>query len=348
MVKLDIRSANQIWECEVLENKRSLTLHYLLRAAILTGFAMYILFLVKTGNIVYYIAPRMVVYVKLAAIGFYIIAVYQAYIAIGSFWKSSKPSCDCEHPPSSSIFRNMIVYSMFIIPLVLGFMLPDTAMGSDLAAKRGVNLNSSRALINSNSIKTASTPITSLAPTTAPLNREQPNVIETPAPTALNKLATSGAVTTDEQLKEMFKADAYAEQFAQIGMKLYKQDLIQVKVEGFMEILSSIDLFQENFIGKKLEISGFVYHEDDMLPNQFVVARFSVSCCSADASPFGVMIESSNANKFAKDTWVKVTGVIGKTKYADNEIMKLDASKIEKIPAAKDPYVYPNYDYLAQ
>ena len=58
------------------------------------------------------------------------------------------------------------------------------------------------------------------------------------------------------------------------------------------------------------------------------------------------MIESSNANIFPKDTWVKVTGIIRKTTYAGSDIMKIDATKIEKIPAAKDPYVYPNYDFL--
>jgi putative membrane protein len=77
-----------------MEENRSLTLHYFLRAAILTGFALYIMFLVKTGNITYYIAPRMVIYVKLAAIGFYVIAVYQAYIAIGSLL-SKKNAATC-------------------------------------------------------------------------------------------------------------------------------------------------------------------------------------------------------------------------------------------------------------
>jgi putative membrane protein len=334
-----------------MEEKRSLTLHYFLRAAILTGFAMYIMFLVKTGNIVFYIAPRMVIYVKLAAIVFYIIAVYQAYIGFSSLSSKNKDvSCDCEHPPSPSIFRNMIVYSMFILPLVLGFMLPDTAMGSDLAAKRGVNLNSSRLL--NNTVKLASAPIQSPLPAAVPLTNNETNTsiidstTSTPVPSAQPDQKAAPANTTDEQLKEMFKADKYDEQFSKLGMKLYKKDLIQVQVDGFIEILSSIDLFQKNFIGKKMEISGFVYHEDDMKPNQFVVARFSVSCCSADASPFGVMIETNNANLFAKDTWVKVTGVIGTTTYAGNDIMKLDASKIEKIPAAKDPYVYPNYDFL--
>lgn len=341
-----------------MEKKRSLTFHYFLRAAILIGFAMYILFLVKTDNIVYYIAPRMVIYVKLAAFGFYIIAIYQIYIAIGSIW-SSRASCNCEHPPSRSIFRNMIVYSMFIIPLVLGFMLPDTALGSALAAKRGVNLNSSRVLVSNSSVKTASVPIQ----TPIPSSVATPNsALVTPAPTSLTTEATQKPVSTtvedtnaktdqtptDEKLKEMFKADKYDDQFANLGMKLYKEDLIQVKVDGFIEILSAIDLFQDNFIGKKLEISGFVYHDDDMKANQFVVARFSVSCCSADASPFGVMIESDKANLFPKDTWVKVTGTIGKTSYGGNDIMKLGSTKIEKIPAAKDPYVYPNYDFLSQ
>jgi uncharacterized repeat protein (TIGR03943 family) len=318
-----------------MEEKRSLTIHYFLRAAILTGFAMYIMFLVKTGNIVYYIAPRMVIYVKLAALGFYIIAVYQAYIAFSSLSSKNKDvSCDCEHPPSPSIFRNIIVYSMFILPLILGFMLPDIAMGSDLAAKRGVNLNSSRLLNNINTVKLSATPI------------QTP--IQSPKPTEvpLTNIEPTPANSTDDQLKEMFKADKYDEQFSKLGMKLYKKDLIQVQVDGFIEILSSIDLFQKNFIGKKMEISGFVYHEDDMKPNQFVVARFSVSCCSADASPFGVMIETNKANLFPKDTWIKVTGVIGTTTYAGNEIMKLDGTKIEKIPAAKDPYVYPNYDFI--
>jgi putative membrane protein len=344
-----------------MEKKRNLTLHYFLRAAILSGFAMYIVYLVKTDNIVYYIAPRMVIYVKLAAVGFYIIAIYQVYIAIGSFWKSSA-SCDCEHPPSRSIFRNMIVYSMFIIPLLLGFMLPDTAMGSALAAKRGVNLNSSRALINNAAVQPASLSIQTPKPSSIQAESTNTNVTPTPTPTPANtdltakpestsagaSQAKTNASPTDAQLIEMFKADKYDAPFAKLGMKLYKNDLIQVKLEGFIEILSAIDLFQNNFVGKKMEISGFVYHEDNMKPNQFVVARFSVSCCSADASPFGVMVESSKANLYAKDSWVKVTGTIGKTTYDGNEIMKLDAEKIEKIPAAKDPYVYPNYDYLPQ
>ncbi|WP_227013898.1 TIGR03943 family putative permease subunit [Paenibacillus psychroresistens] len=296
-----------------MEQKRSLTGHYCLRAAILTGFAMYILYLVKSDNILYYIAPRNIIYVKLSAIGFYAIAVYQIFLAINSYM-GRKVDCECDHPPSRSIIRNTAAYSLFILPLLLGFLLPNSAMGSALAAKRGVNLSSS--LTSSNSVT---------------LNK--PSVIPT-------------AAEIDPKLKALFKSDKYDEGFAQLGMKLYKKDLIQVKEEGFIETLTSLDMFMNNFIGKKIEISGFVYREDDMQDNQFVVARFSIQCCTADGSPFGMMVKFDQGQKLAKDTWVKITGTINKSTYRGNEIMTLVADKVEKTTPAKSQYVYPNYDYV--
>ncbi|WP_409340323.1 TIGR03943 family putative permease subunit [Paenibacillus sp. MBLB4367] len=112
-----------------------------------------------------------------------------------------------------------------------------------------------------------------------------------------------------------------------------------------MEIVQSVDLFSNNFLGKKIELSGFVYRENDMKPEQFVIARFGVSCCSADASPFGVMVESAMAINLPKDSWVKIKGIIGKTTYNQNEIMKIDAQSVAKIKAPNSPYVYPNPDF---
>ncbi len=63
---------------------RRLLIHHLLRAAILTGFAMYIIYLVRTGNLTLYIAPRMVIYVKLSAMGLYATAIYQLFKAFRS------------------------------------------------------------------------------------------------------------------------------------------------------------------------------------------------------------------------------------------------------------------------
>jgi uncharacterized repeat protein (TIGR03943 family) len=133
-----------------------------------------------------------------------------------------------------------------------------------------------------------------------------------------------------------------------MAKKLYKQPVIQIKDEGFIELITVIDMFRDSFLGKKIELSGFVYREPDMKSNQFVVARFAVQCCSADGMPFGFVNEYPRAQNYAKDEWVKVTGTIGKTTYNENLIVKIDVEKVSKIKAPETPYVYPNYEYLTK
>jgi len=113
---------------------RYASLHYFLRGVILISFAMLIVFLVKSENILLYIAPRMVDYVKYSAIGLYAIAVYQVYLAIMHYFGKGA-SCECEHLPSRSLFKNVIMYGLLIFPLLFGFLLPNATMGCSLAAK---------------------------------------------------------------------------------------------------------------------------------------------------------------------------------------------------------------------
>lgn len=145
----------------------------------------------------------------------------------------------------------------------------------------------------------------------------------------------------------MFKVENdYDEPYAKLAKKLYKMPIIQVKDEGFIEIITVVDMFRDQFFGKKIEMSGFVYRETDMKPEQFVVSRFAIQCCSADGMPFGFVNEYPRAQNYAKDSWVKVTGTIGKTTYNENEIVKIIVEKVSKVEAPASPYVYPNYDYL--
>jgi putative membrane protein len=318
----------------ILKNmKRLQSVHYFLRAAILLGFSMFIVHLSKTDSLVYYIAPRMQGYVKYSSVGLYIIAIYQVYMGINALWEK-QAVCDCDHPPSKSPFNNTVLYSLFILPLLLGFILPNTAMSSSVADKKGMNLN----MIATTKSK--------------PINVQEipsPSPSPDPSPVPAAKATMKQSSPSEEELKTMFAPpDAYSEDLSQMGRILYKKDLITVKPEIFMEVLSSIDLFKDNFYGKKIELSGFVYREDDLKANQLVVGRFAVSCCSADASPYGVLTEFPQANNFTKDTWVKVTGTIEKGNYHDSEIFKIHATHIEKIQAPKSAYIYPNMDPLAE
>jgi putative membrane protein len=315
-----------------LTQARLISFHYFLRTVILLGFSSYIVVLSKSDALTYYIAPRMMIYVKAASVILYIVACFQGYMALRAYW--GRPvTCECEQPVSRSVLRNTLAYGLLILPLLIGFALPDTALSSTMVAAKGMNLSASKS-----SLPTTTVTITPSATAPAPTMTPATSNTEVPAPP-----------NTDADLQQLFHADnEWDEDFSKIGMILYKKETIVVKPEIYMEILSTIDLFKANFIGKKIELTGFVYREDNMASHQFVVGRFAVSCCSADATPYGVMIDFPTAATYPKDMWVKVTGTVQNGSYNGNDIFIIKATQIDKITAPSSPYVYPNFEPLKE
>ncbi|MGO4370251.1 TIGR03943 family protein, partial [Paenibacillus sp. MCAF20] len=126
---------------------------------------------------------------------------------------------------------------------------------------------------------------------------------------------------------------------------LYSLPAIEVPEKQFIETLTTLDLYREAFLGKEVVLSGFVYREDEMGKDRIAVSRFAMNCCSADALPYGLMIEWPKANEYASDEWVSVKGTLKTTSYMDNEIITLEATKIERIEAPATPYVYPDLEF---
>lgn len=300
--------------------------HHLIRAAILTGFAMLIVYLDRTGEMILYIAPRMELYVKLSAIGLYAAAIYQVYAALQKRMGNQAPGCDCEHEASPSIFKNIVIYGLFVFPLLLGFLLPTGTLGSALAAKKGISLSGSAAVGRNVPPSSAAPPVTDASST---------------PPAAEQKEPAAGSSSIDS----LFPYDEYTEAHAAYGKKLYTQTLITVPEKQFIETLTTLDLYREAFIGKEVEITGFVYREEDMGKERFAVSRFAMNCCSADALPYGLMITWPKAMNYADDEWVSVKGTLTTSTYMDNEILTLEAVKLERIKAPESPYVYPDLDF---
>ncbi|WP_281889432.1 TIGR03943 family putative permease subunit [Paenibacillus sp. YYML68] len=309
-------------------NPRIISFHHALKAIILLGFAGYIAHLVQTDLILLYIAPKMVDYVKWSAVALYAVSVHQGYRAYKA-WRTPPSDCGCghDHTPSRSLLKNTVVYGLFILPLLMGFLLPDTSLSSSLAAKKGMNLSSA------SSVKKESSAATSSSQTT-------------PAAPVPEQGTTEGNAQTSAA-DELFPSDKFTKQYADHAKKLYREDVIRVPEEFYIETLTSVDLYLDRFVGKKLELTGFVYRQEDMKDNQFVVGRFSIQCCSADAAPYGILAEYDRAKTLADDSWVTVTGTIEKTTFNEVEIMVLKIEKIAKAEPAATPYVYPNMNFGA-
>ncbi|WP_246096523.1 TIGR03943 family putative permease subunit [Paenibacillus sinopodophylli] len=303
--------------------------HHLIRAAILTGFAMFIVYLDRSGEMVLYIAPRMELYVKLSALGLYAAAIYQIYAALQKRMGKQALACDCEHEPSPSILKNVLIYGLFVFPLVLGFLVPTGTLGSALASKKGMSLSGSAGIERKESIA---------------LPAPEPKSDEDSANSA-SPPSNDGGKDTESSIDALFPYDEYTETHAAYGKKLYEQPLISVPEIQFIETLTTLDLYREAFIGKEIEITGFVYREEDMGKERLAVSRFAMNCCSADALPYGLMINWPKALDYVDDEWVTVKGTLTTSTYMDNEIITLDAIKIERVKAPESPYVYPDLNF---
>lgn len=329
------------------DNKR-LARHYGLRGLLLGGFTIYIVHLAKSDGLQYYIAPRMMPYVKLAALALFVLAVYMIYEAmqLGFGWKEEADDCDCDHAPPRAPWRSIVLYVLFAAPLAFGFTLPDKAMGSDVVAVKGMNLSAAVSVGSPGKpLPAANVPGKGegAGKKTETANEAVPSVSPQPS-----SVTDSDHQAEDAKLKKRFPTDAYNVDFARLGMALYKRDLIVVRAKGFLEMSTMLSMYADNFRGKRIEISGFVYRDPSLKADRFAVSRLVMNCCSAGAEPYGFLVESKAAKSLKDDTWVHVTGVIDKTRHDGNDIVRILATRIDTIKAPKDPYVYPfNDDILA-
>lgn len=95
------------------------------------------------------------------------------------------------------------------------------------------------------------------------------------------------------------------------------------------------------FDGEKVDVSGFVYREPNIPAGQFMIARFTMSCCVADASALALFVETSDAEAYADGEWIQVTGAMQYRTVNDNPHLVISATDITYIPLPEQPYLYP-------
>lgn len=339
--------------------QRTTVLHHVVRTVILLGLAVYIAFLVESDTLQLYIGIRIRPLVKISSIVVYALAVIQGFIAYRTY-RGSIIECDCcSGAKEKSRFQSGFLYSMLALPLLLGFLLPDTVLGGSFASKKGMilgasatpNLGAMYAQQQSAISGNTGVNVTDYDPAIATDSANNGSSDRSLSSDEEETTAQDRSIGTDKvpgvSADPVFiGADAFEQELAVLAERLYAQPTIEVKTDIYMEILTTLVIFQEQFVGKEIELTGFVYREKNLDKNQLVVGRIAVQCCTADATPYGVLTEFSEASGFADDTWVRLKGTLGQTQYDGNTIIKVDVTESEVIPLPDNPYIYPNFDFL--
>lgn len=93
--------------------------------------------------------------------------------------------------------------------------------------------------------------------------------------------------------------------------------------------------------GQPADVIGFVYLEPNFGAEQFMVARFTISCCVADASAIAVPAAWEGAADLPQGEWVRVQGAIQTGEFRGERMPILQATSVELIPQPEHPYLYP-------
>lgn len=87
--------------------------------------------------------------------------------------------------------------------------------------------------------------------------------------------------------------------------------------------------------GSRVTFDGIVARRDGQAADEFMLTRFIISCCVADALSVQVRVVGAPPGTFEEDEWVRVTGAF----YPVGREVVVDASEIAPIPQPDDPYL---------
>lgn len=111
-------------------------------------------------------------------------------------------------------------------------------------------------------------------------------------------------------------------------------------------ILEWIVLFEQaedpnDYAGEAVDVTGFVYRDPRLKPEEFMIGRFTLTCCVADALAVGMVVSSPETDVLSENSWVRVQGEIYTYSLGEQKIPAISAASIVPIPEPEQPYLVP-------
>jgi uncharacterized repeat protein (TIGR03943 family) len=95
------------------------------------------------------------------------------------------------------------------------------------------------------------------------------------------------------------------------------------------------------FSGSPARVKGFVFRDERFGAEEFMVTRFVVSCCVADANVAGMVVKWPEAAALPADQWVEVAGTLQPGSLEGETLPVLVAHTVTPVEVPQQPYLYP-------
>lgn len=124
---------------------------------------------------------------------------------------------------------------------------------------------------------------------------------------------------------------------------IQRNNIFKIEPKNYSNILKAVHDNIDNYVGIKINFTGFVYRIYDFKDNQFVLARDMIISSDYKSVIIGFLCEYDKAKKIEDGTWIEITGEITKGNYhGDMPIVKV--TEIKKVDAANEENIYPPDD----
>lgn len=348
----------------------------LLRSLLLVAIAAFLVFLIRSGQIQYYIHPRFIWFTWVAAGGICLMAFGQV-----RRFRLVKGEV---HPPVA-----LGLYGSLALVVLVGVAVPPHRFGADLAQKQGINLtNRTMALgasggssVGSGSVASAGagpSSGTSVSVAAGAGSGTGTSVSAGPgvgvgggsgggsdsgaaansgAGSNSGAAANSGAganaaagATPSPGANPAGSSSGAGPSLAApaTGGPKSKQplqiegDRIIVTPRNFMR--SMIELYEnsDRYVGMKIAYDGFVLYPTENVSADWTLARLIVTCHVAHAYPDGLLIAKEGLTERPnQDSWFRVEGVLEPYTFEGTPTIRVRATSLQSIAAPSDPYIYP-------
>ncbi len=110
--------------------------------------------------------------------------------------------------------------------------------------------------------------------------------------------------------------------------------------DTFRELrLNELDTNFGQWVGKPVAAIGMVYRREETPEGQFLLMRFLIACCAADAQPLVIHVRAPVGQVVEKDSWARVSGIALNGVLGLRPVKVIYAYQVEQIPPPRNPYL---------
>ena len=95
-----------------------------------------------------------------------------------------------------------------------------------------------------------------------------------------------------------------------------------------------------DIIGQLVDVEGFVFSNENLPDGYFMVGRFIVTCCVADATAIGIAFLPPEGVE-VPNGWVRIKGEMTVTTFDEQPTLLIDTRQITSMDEPEQPYLYP-------